>query len=227
MRYSVLSAAIGFAALASSATAFAEPATIIILRHSEKKDSKDLCTTGTLRAQALAAQFLGRNATQSLLPGNEKPAAILAITPHTVETIMPTAETWGLSVQHSARDKSQQKDDDLDRLTKEAAHDVLTNPAYTGKTVIMVWEHERIASDEHNAAQTSLRELLHLDQAKTPPHKKWQGKNYNFFWVVNYGPGNKVTVDASQHQTFTGRNFAALPDNKWGDPEQNKGKDCE
>jgi hypothetical protein len=227
MRYSVLSAAIAFAALASSATAFAEPATIIILRHGEKKDSKDLCTTGTLRAQALAEQFLGRNATQSLLPGNEKPAAILAITPHTIETIEPAAETWNLKVQHSARDKNEPKDDDLDRLTREAAHDVLTNPAYNGKTVIMVWEHKRIASDEHNKAQTSLRELLHLGQAAKPPHEKWQGENYNFFWIVNYGPGNKVTVDATQHQTFTGKKFAALPDNGWNEAEQNKGKDCE
>jgi hypothetical protein len=227
MRYSVLSAAIAFAALASSATAFAEPATIIILRHGEKKDSKDLCTTGTLRAQALAEQFLGRNATQSLLPGNEKPAAILAITPHTIETAEPAAETWGLKVQHSSRDKELQKDEDLDRLTKEAVHDVLTNPDYRDKTVIMVWEHNRIASDDNKKAGTSLRELLRLDEAKTPPHKKWQGENYNFFWIVNYGPGNKVTVDDTQHQTFTGKKFAALPYNGWGKPEKTKAKDCE
>jgi hypothetical protein len=124
------------------------------------------------------------------------------------------------------RGKGEEKDSDLDEATKAAAQDVLTNPAYAGKTVVMVWEHKRIASEEHNAARTSLRTLLRLDQATTPPPKKWEGENYNFFWIVTYGPGNRVTVDSSQHQTFSGK-FAVLPDNGWGEPEQNKGKDCE
>jgi hypothetical protein len=228
MCYVLRSAVIGFIALASSATAFAEPAQIIILRHGEKKNGHELCTTGTLRAQALAAQFLGRNAERSLLPP-EGPAAILAITLHTIETIEPTAQTWGLQVKASPvprGEKGEEKDEDLDKSTKEAANDVLTNPAYSGKTVIMVWEHKRIASKENNATQTSLRELLHLDQATPTPPEKWEGENYNFFWIVTYGPGKKPTVDTHRQETFTGQ-FADLPDNGWGKPEQNKGKNCE
>jgi hypothetical protein len=211
----------------SSATAIAQPAKIIILRHGEKKNAHELCDLGLRRAQALAGQFLGRNATPSLLPP-EGPAAILAITLHTIETIAPTAQTWGLPVKASAipgREKGQEKDDDLDKATREAAQDALTNPAYAGKTVIMVWEHSRIASEKHNAAKTSLRTLLRLDKADTPPPEKWEGENYNFFWVVEYGPGDRVKVDASGRQAFTGP-FADLPDNKWGKKEHHKGN-CE
>ena len=139
-----------------------KPAKIVILRHGEKRNGHELCTTGTLRAQALAAQFLGRNATPALL--SEPPAAILAITAHTIETATPAALTWGLQPQASpmpGRDKGEEKDGDLDEATRQAAQDVLTNSAYAGKTVVMVWEHKRIASKEHNAAQTSLWTLLH------------------------------------------------------------------
>jgi hypothetical protein len=211
--------------MTSSATAIAQPAKIIILRHGEKKNGHELCDLGIHRAQALAMQFLGRNARPSLLPP-EGPAAILAITLHTIETITPTAQTWGLPVKAlpiAGREKGGEKDGDLDKSTKEAAQDVLTNPAYAGKTVIMVWEHKRIASKENNAAQTSLRALLHLDQATPPPPEKWEGENYNFFWIVTYGPGNQVTVDTSQRQSFTGK-FAGLPDNRWGKREHDKGK---
>ena len=117
-----------------------------------------------------------------------------------------------------------QKDDDLDERTREATRDVLTNPSYAGKTVIMTWEHKRIASDNSDNKVT-LRQLLRLDQAKTPPPASWEGDNYNFFWIVKYGPGTQVTVDTSR-QTFTG-DFADLPDNDWGKREHGAGKNCE
>ena len=213
------SAAIGF-------TAMSKPPKIIILRHGEKKNSHELCTTGTRRAQALAAQFLGKKGTQSLL--SKPPAAVLAITAHTIETATPAAQTWDLQPQASpmpGRDKGKEKDSDLDTATQQAAQDVLTNSAYADETVIMVWEHKRIASDKHNSARTSLRTLLRLDQATPPPPEEWEDDNYNFFWIVTYGPGNQVTVEIKQ-QTFTDT-FDDLPNNAWGAPEQNKGADCE
>jgi hypothetical protein len=91
MRRWALSAAIGLTVMISSAMANAQPAKIIILRHGEKKNGHELCTTGALRAQALASQFLGRNATSVLL--SEPPAAVLAITAHTIETATPAAQT--------------------------------------------------------------------------------------------------------------------------------------
>jgi hypothetical protein len=54
----------GIAAMAGALGAQAEtrPARIILLRHGEKKNSAELCGVGTLRAQALAAQYLGKGA---------------------------------------------------------------------------------------------------------------------------------------------------------------------
>ena len=99
MRRSLVWAVIGFGGLLLSADAFAGPARIIILRHGEKKNSTKLCELGVERSQALAKQFLGSDSAQSLFPGESGPAAILAITEHTVETIKPAARTWGLTVQ--------------------------------------------------------------------------------------------------------------------------------
>ncbi len=95
MRRSLLWSAIGLVAL--STAAIAEPARIIILRHAEKLNAHELCAVGVERAQALAKQFLGRGAAHSLLRDGEAPAALLAITLHTIETISPVAQTWGLA----------------------------------------------------------------------------------------------------------------------------------
>ena len=50
--------------------ALATPARIIILRHGEKADKWKLCGVGQERADALAANYLGRGAAKSLFaPG--------------------------------------------------------------------------------------------------------------------------------------------------------------
>ena len=83
-------------ALLLSSSVFAEPSRIIILRHAEKLNKHELCEIGTRRAEALASQFLGKGAAQSLFASGEKPAAILAVTIHSLETISPTARSWEL-----------------------------------------------------------------------------------------------------------------------------------
>lgn len=63
----------------------AHPAHIILLRHGEKKNGRELCDVGKLRAQALSDQYLGKGA-----PGNDtifgnaaKPDAFFAVTART------------------------------------------------------------------------------------------------------------------------------------------------
>ena len=73
----------------SLAAAIAAPSRIILLRHGEKEDAWKLCGVGQERAAALAATYLGRNATKSLFAAGEEPAAFLAIT-------APAAGTWSL-----------------------------------------------------------------------------------------------------------------------------------
>lgn len=56
------------------ASVAAQPARIILLRHGEKKNARELCDVGNLRAQALSAQYLGKGAPRAIasssVPGN-------------------------------------------------------------------------------------------------------------------------------------------------------------
>ncbi|MFX4570325.1 hypothetical protein ABTA85_19475, partial [Acinetobacter baumannii] len=87
----------------------------------------------------------------------EAPAAFFAITPHTVELAAPAANAWRLPViTYAAMPWPQLPAPALNRLlnrqTQAAARDVLENPNWAGKTVVMVWEHDHIANAEVEAA---------------------------------------------------------------------------
>ena len=208
--------------------ALAVPKQIIILRHGEKANSTALCSVGIQRSQALAAQYLGKGAANSLFSGTDTPAAFIAITLHTLELIAPTAATWGLPVTTwsvvplPGADEEKQ----LDAQTRLAANDVLTNPAYDGKIVVMTWEHKHIANktlqDKHPNGVT-LRQLLNLGvlTGTNHVHETWQGSNYDYFWIVDYGNAGSSTPTAFKHvrQEFTGA-FKSVPSNHWGKPEK-------
>ena len=66
----------GLAALAATPIAEAQPSRVIILRHAEKLNAYALCDLGRERADALAKQFLGQGATQSLFDDTELPAYV-------------------------------------------------------------------------------------------------------------------------------------------------------
>jgi hypothetical protein len=222
VRRSLLWSAIGLVALSSAA--IAEPARIIILRHAEKLNAHELCAVGTERAQALAKQFLGRGAAHSLFRDGDSPAALLASTLHTIETISPVAQTWGLPVTAFtiSPGDDDEKEAELDARTREAARDALGNPAYAGKTVIMTWEHKHIAKrrleKDHPHEPVTLRQLLRLDQIKDVP-ESWPDDNYDFFWIVEYRPGNPVPARFRMvRQDFTAP-FDHLPANDWDEPE--------
>ena len=211
--------------------ASAQPRQIIILRHGEKTDGPDLCPTGVLRAEALAKQYyLGKGAQRSLF-GADQPAAFYAITGHTIKTIKPTADSWGRPVLVPSTDKARFPDKEKleNQQTRDAARDVLTNPSFDGKIVVMTWEHKRIANEQLDAKFPSdpvtLRRLLKLD-LYTTHHKSeeipktWSGNNYDYFWIVDYAdPASaeptKVTI---VKQTFTAP-YEKVPDNEWEVPE--------
>lgn len=219
--------------IAALAPASARPTQIIVMRHGEKTDGPDLCPTGALRAQALVKQYLGKGAQNSLF-GADQPAAFYAITGHTVETITPTANSWGLPVLKPSTDKaaSSDKETSLNKETQDAVHDVLTNPSFDGKIVVMTWEHKHIANKKLEADSSdpvTLRQLLHLDVfdkhqksdedgEKVP--KTWSGTNYDYFWIVDYGDPkspNPTNVNIVK-QTFAAP-YEKVPDNDWKTPE--------
>ena len=206
------------------APALAAPARIIILRHGEKAGAWKLCGVGQARADALAATYLGRNAAQSLFAAGEEPAAFLAITLHTLELAAPAAATWDLPVTMFSvlpQKGADVFDKAFDRRTQEAAAELLANPAWQGKTVVMVWEHKHIANAKLVAKSpgeaVTLRQLLQLDRLKDVP-ETWPSGNYDYFWIVDYAGGSGTpTGFRMMKQAFEGR-YSKLPANDWGAP---------
>ncbi|BAT58547.1 hypothetical protein GJW-30_1_01073 [Variibacter gotjawalensis] len=206
--------------------AAATPEQIIILRHGEKQDAYRLCQVGVQRSLALAAQYLGKGAEQSLFSGGSKPDAFIAITLHTLELVSPSARSWNMpvilySVLPMRGQTAAQTTAILNQRTQEAVRDVLANPAWDGKTVVMVWEHHHIADlaleKQFPNDKITLRQLFNLDVNTTLP-ETWSGDNFDYFWIVNFAKGsNRPTSVEVRKQVFTG-SFASVPSNDWAKP---------
>jgi hypothetical protein len=196
---------------------------LILMRHGEKADPFALCSTGMRRSLALAEQYLGQGASKSLFNNGEKPDAFFAVTLHTLETASPAAQSWRLPVIcYSAVPINGSPLGDsppvLQERTRQAAADMKAR-LVLGQIVVAVWEHHCIA--DPNLAVT-LCGSLGL-QALIPG--KWQGENYNYFWIFDYA-GGSPTFDKKK-QKFDAA-FADLPDNEWGEEMIfPAGSDCE
>jgi hypothetical protein len=226
LRRATMSCLFALAAIAASIpTARATPAQIVILRHGEKHDAYRLCRIGAQRSLALAGRYLGKGGEASLFAAGGGPAAFFAITLHTLELISPAAQTWGKPViMYTSIPVPGHKDADsvsvLNRRTQEAARDVLTNPQWNGKTVVMVWEHHHIADHklekQFPGQKVTLRQLLNLDAVAEVP-RTWSGQNYDYFWIVDYAGTDRPARFRTRKQTFSG-SYAQLPSNDWDTP---------
>ena len=209
------------------ATAVATPARIIILRHGEKATPYKLCDIGRQRAEALTTTYLGRGAAKSLFANGETPASILAITLHSLELATPSALSWGapVTLYSILPDKDVDEDEKtelLNRRTQEAARDVMTDPRYAGKTVVMVWEHKHIASKKlektFRGEAVTLRQLLKLDQLDGVP-ETWPSGTYDYFWIAEYGnQGSNVPTRFSMMKQEFAEPYDDLPANGWDQP---------
>jgi len=207
--------------------AFATPARIIILRHGEKATAYKLCDIGLERAKALTTAYLGRSAAKSLFAGGDAPAAFLAITLHTLELASPSAASWGepITFYSVLPDKDVDEDEKaglLNRRTQEAAHDVMTDPRYAGKTVVMVWEHKHIANkkleNSFPGEAVTLRQLLKLNQLQGVP-EIWPSGTYDYFWIAEYGKqGSDVPTRFSMVKQEFGAPYDEVPSNDWDQP---------
>jgi hypothetical protein len=222
MKHILIATAVG---LALTATANATPSRIIILRHGEKADSWKLCSIGDQRAAALAKTYLGRGAAQSLFASGE-PAAIFAITLHTLELAAPAAASWPLPITlYSVVPAPGQSKADftvaLNRRTQEAVADLMGDPRFDGKTVVMVWEHDHIADAKLEQAYpgeaVTLRQLLKLDGLADVP-VTWPGDNYDYFWIVDFAAGSATPTGFTMQRQDFGSAFPTVPANDWGTP---------
>lgn len=206
----------------------AVPAEIILLRHGEKLGPYKLARIGQERAEALAKVYLGKRASDSLLPKGEAPAALMSVTLHTIETVAPTALSWHLpqsayavvpewNLSHTAK-----KHQEVVR-TQQAAYALLHDPRYDGKVVIVVWAHTNIASAklvaEHPGEPVTFRQLLHLDKLAGVP-KTWPKHIYDYFWIIKYHGDDPVPVSFRMVKQRYGGKYANLPQNAWGKPEE-------
>jgi hypothetical protein len=204
--------------------AVAQPSQIIVLRHGEKENAYRLCDVGVQRSLALAAQYLGKGAKDSLFPKGRAPDGFIAITLHTLELVSPAAQSWGQPVilysslpMHGQSE--QQTEAILNRRTQEAARAVMTGAQWAGKTVVMVWEHHHIA-ERHLEKQfpkekVTLRQLLNLDAIASVP-ETWHGSNFDYFWIVDYARGSsRPTRFEAKKQAFAAP-YNNVPSNDWG-----------
>lgn len=208
--------------------ALAAPARIIILRHGEKDNMWALCGVGQARADALKEFYLGRDAKKSLFQPGGEPDAFFVITLHTLELAAPAAASWDkplilYSVVPQTRAKRDKDDVEaaLNLRTQEAAKDLLQDPRWQGKTVVLTWEHKHIADKKLEAAYpgeaVTLRQLLHLDKLTGVP-ETWPNGTYDYFWIVDYAKeGDVPTAFSAVRQEF-GAPYDSLPTNEWGDP---------
>jgi phosphohistidine phosphatase SixA len=106
------------------------PATIVLIRHAEKRDDRydpHLSAAGRRRAERLAAYIPETFGRPDLLfaaadkPGSRRPR----------ETLEPLAEATGLAINGHVSDK------DSDAFAEE----LLSNPSYAAKTVVVSWRH--------------------------------------------------------------------------------------
>ena len=209
----------------------AVPHRLILLRHGEKSNEYALTAIGQQRSLALRANYLGQGAAQSLFPDGTRPAAICAITLHTLELLSPAAQSWGIPIQlYSVVPSDGWTQDEevhqLNQRTQEAAHDILTNPQWDGQTVVVVWEHDHIAREaleqQFPNERVTLRQLLNLDQL--PPSAQvpttWPGDNYDYFWIIDYDtPGSAIPTGFTMQKQIFHSPYQQVPSNDWGQPE--------
>jgi|ERR1700730_10370354 hypothetical protein len=212
--------------LSGSSAVLATPARIIILRHGEKADKWKLCDIGRERANALAANYLGRDAANSLFASGEQPGAFLAITLHTLELTYPAAATWNQPIilypVMPEKGADEDKVETLNRRTQEAVHDLMVDSRWQGKTVVMVWEHKHIANkkleDSFPGKAVTLRQLLKLNQLEGVP-ETWPSGTYDYFWIVEYGNrGSEVPTRFRMVKQELGAPYDEVPSNDWDQP---------
>lgn len=173
-----------FAALAALAAglAAAAPAQVILIRHAEKPASgNQLSEQGFRRAEALAWFFQ----TSSAVKKHGTPAAIYAAAPkhedssvRSIQTVQPLADALGL--------------EPIAKFTRGQAHklavDIMENPAYNGRMVLVCWQHGNIydivleLAEYNGSSQAALAALP----------GEWPDEVFDRVWILDLNRG-KVT----------------------------------
>ena len=217
--------AAGVLVFATTAIASAAPARIVILTSAEAEDAWRLCEVGSQRAQGLRYNYLGDKAAKSLFSDESPPAYFFAATPTTVATATPASSSWRKPIiNYSVLPQSDPKklEEALHARTREAAGNILNNPALRDKTIVMVWDRRHIADPEYDAryereAAVTLRQLFKLDILPGVP-LEWPADNHNYFWIIDFPKNSNVPLKFEMVKQDFGKSFPKVPANDWGVP---------
>jgi phosphohistidine phosphatase SixA len=151
------------------------PHIIMIIRHAEKTGDKadaDLSKKGYERAEALAKTFPAHFPRPDYLIATKRSKN----SNRPVETITPLAKVLHEEIEAKYSDK------EYDHL----AHELLSDPKYAGKTVLIAWHHG------------ALPELAKALGAKDAPDK-WDDDVFNRVWEITYEKGVATWKDLPEN----------------------------
>lgn len=150
------------------------PAQVMIIRHAEKPSGGDsLSIKGKERAAALAPYFT--ETAEFLTYG--PPVDIYAMasskedsSQRPIETVQPLADALKLTIKNSY----------VINDYKKMVADIKANSLYTGKNVLICWEHKEIPeiARAFGALQTPAR---------------WQSEVFDRVWLITFGPTGRAS----------------------------------
>lgn len=169
-------------ALLGAGAAFAAPAQVIFIRHAEKPDiGAELSPQGFKRAAALVNFFK----TNPAVTRYGAPVAIYAAAPksedssvRSIQTVAPLARALGIDINDSFT-RGQ---------TNKLARDIMQNPAYEGRLVLICWQHEKIidaaqALAEYGGTSPEVYAMIPL---------AWPSEAFDRVWIMDLKGGKVV-----------------------------------
>lgn len=179
--------------LFATASAWAAPAQVLMIRHAEKPSSgNDLSPAGYARAKALVAYF---EKTPTVTTYGT-PAAIYAMgygsedsSHRAIETVTPLAQALGLSI------LDQYQEEDIKPLVNE----ILTTPAYDGKMVLLCWEHNMIPQIAQAFGENNMPDTWDSDDFWSVWELNFSGETVSSFQIFsqNLMPGDPANPSNS------------------------------
>ncbi len=158
------------------------PHIVLIIRHAEKPEdtggekSPDLAPRGFERAAALAKVIPDHFPRPDFLLATKRSAH----SNRPVETIEPLSKAINLKIEATFKDEEY----------ADIAHEVLTDPKFGGKTVLIAWHHGKIP------------ELAHALGAAEAPDK-WDSNVFDRVWEITFDHG-KATWQNLPEQALPG-----------------------
>jgi len=148
---------------------------VLVIRHAEKDDASiHLSPEGQRRAEALPRLFDKEQADPLPKPDFIFATKKSAHSNRPVETVTPLAQALNLDV------NARFENDDYAKLAAE----LLTNPRYAGKTVLVCWHHGTIPE---------LSKKLKVEDV--PDH--WKDSVFDRVWVITYKDGRGDAEEAA------------------------------